>query len=449
MSVAKPARQHSARATRALTKLAEMDPAFAALSLWVDHRDSDPNTERAGGPDTRIDGDPDAPAWTDGRAIYYGPAFEALPLDCQIGVAAHQILHVALRHPARDRALRARLGPEFTPRLFNIAADALVNETLIAAGYALPRPCITLTPLQAFVLKDDTPVAQALAKWDAEALTLALAEAQQDRRTVAKGDGEAPHSAGIAEGEAREANFAPDIAPQTQSGGGDAEEAEADADWRQRLSRALEEGRLAGRGIGALGLRLADIPTSEVPWERHLRNLAARALMEEPRPDWARPSRRWTGMEAQARASGTRAPVYEPGRRRARQVPRLAVGIDCSSSIDDLRLAMFVGQVAGIARRAGAELHALVFDEAVRHVAKLPVSGVEQALKRLDLARGGGTSFDGLFAEAAALSPALLIVLTDLDAPVPAPLPGLPVIWAVPGRPAQRPGYGAVLDLSL
>ncbi|MEM6740682.1 MAG: VWA-like domain-containing protein [Pseudomonadota bacterium] len=447
MSFPAPPKHHSTRATRALQKLAETDPAFAALSLWIEHRDAEPEAER--GIDTALDGDPKAPAWTDGRTIYYAPAFEALPQDCQIGVAAHQILHVALRHPARDRALRARLGPAFAPRLFNIAADALVNETLIAAGYALPRPCITLTPLHAFVLRDETPVAQALAKWDAEALTLALSDAEMERRSAGSGEGDAPKDASTAEGEARQAAFAPDIAAERQPGGGDAEEAEADAEWRQRLTRALEEGRLAGRGIGALGFRLGDIPTSEIPWERHLRHLAMRALLEEPQPDWARPSRRWTGMEAQSRAAGGRTPAYEPGRRRDRAVPRLAVAIDCSSSVDDARLGLFVGQVAGIARRAGAELHVIVFDDGVRSVAKLPAGGVEAALRRLDLARGGGTDFTGVFAEAARLAPSMLIVLTDLDAPVPPPPAGVPLLWAVPETPVQRPAHGMVLNLSM
>jgi hypothetical protein len=444
MNFPAPPTGHSARATVALQRLAEIDPAFAALSLWIDHRDAD-----GGAPDeTKLDGDPEAPAWTDGRTVWYGPAFEALPADCQVGVAAHQILHVALRHPARDRALRARLGPKLEPRLFNIAADALVNETLIAAGYALPRPCITLTPLQAFVLKDDTPAAQALGKWDAESLTLALMEAQPKGRTAAKGSGEAPHSADAAEVEARRAAFAPDIEASGEGGEGPAREAEEDAEWRQRFARAMEEGRLAGRGIGALGFRIGDLPRSGVPWERHLRHLVTRALLDEPRPDWARPSRRWTGMEAQARAAGRAAPVYEPGRTRDRTVPRIAIGLDASSSVDDTRLGMLLGQVAGIARRGGAELHLMVFDEAVRSTARVPLAGAEEALARTDLARGGGTDFADLFDKAAALAPSLLVVLTDLDAPLP-PRPAMPVLWAVPETPARSPSYGHVVDLSL
>ncbi|KPQ08794.1 MAG: putative metallopeptidase domain/VWA-like domain (DUF2201) [Rhodobacteraceae bacterium HLUCCA09] len=446
---------HSRRATRALQKLAEADPACAALSLWVDHRDAD-----TGAPDeTRLDGDAEAPAWTDGRTVFYGPGFERHDLDLQVGLAAHQILHVALRHPARDRSLALRLGPRHDSRLFNIAADALVNETLIRAGYVLPRPCLTLGPLLSRALGDTTPTAAALAKWDAEALTLALMQARGGSRKGGKGEGDAPaegvetgrqQGAGAEEAhdQAARAAFAPDIESR-ESAGGAAEEAETNAEWRQRLSRALEEGRLAGRGLGALGFRIADLPRSDVPWERHLRALAARALLGEPRAAWARPSRRWTGMEAEARAAHRPVPAYEPGRTRGWPIPRVAVAIDASSSVDDARLSMFMGQVAGIARRAAAELHLIVFDEDVRSVARVPPGGAEAWLRRQSLARGGGTSFDDLFVRAAALDPAVLIVLTDLDAPVPRKVRDMPVIWAVPAPPARRPPHGRVIDLSL
>jgi len=154
-------------------------------------------------------------------------------------------------------------------------------------------------------------------------------------------------------------------------------------------------------------------------------------------------------MEAEARAARHPVPVYEPGRARGREIPRVAVGIDASSSVDDTRLSMFMGQVAGIARRSAAELHLIDFDDTVRSVARVPPGGAESWLRRQPLARGGGTSFDDLFARAAALRPALLIVLTDLDAPVPAPPGGFPIVWAVPAPPARRPPHGRVVDLSL
>ena len=439
-----PPRLHSTRASRALQKLAEDDPAFAALALWIDHRDAADGAPQ----DTRLDGDAEAPAWTDGRTVFYGPGFDAHGLNAQVALAAHQILHVALRHPARDRALALRLGPRHDPRLYNIAADALVNETLVQAGYALPRPCLTLGPLLSRALGDTTPAPDALAKWDTEALTLALLEAGGGRQAGGTGTDDAPGDGEAAQREAAAAGFAPDIDPKAAAAGGDAEAAQADAEWRQRLARALEEGRMAGRGLGALGFRIADLPRSQIPWERHLRALAARALQEQPRPAWSRPARRWVGMEADARASGRPAPVYEPGTARQRHVPRLAVAIDASSSVDDARLTSFMGQVAGIARRVAAELHLIVFDDAVRRIAKVPPGGAEAWLRRQPLARGGGTKFEPVFHAAETLGAAALVVLTDLDAPIPAPPQKAALIWAVPAPPKLPPRHGRLVNLS-
>ena len=44
-------------------------------------------------------------------------------------------------------AMRLRLGDRFQPPLYALAADAIVNETLLLAGHVLPRPCVLLSAL--------------------------------------------------------------------------------------------------------------------------------------------------------------------------------------------------------------------------------------------------------------------------------------------------------------
>ena len=77
---------HSARATRALRKLSEEDPAFAALALWCTHRDGETGPARAR---------------SAGNRITYGAGFDNLSLPEQVGLCAHHILHVAFRHGGR------------------------------------------------------------------------------------------------------------------------------------------------------------------------------------------------------------------------------------------------------------------------------------------------------------------------------------------------------------
>lgn len=436
-----PAGRHSPRATRALTVLAERDPAFAALSLWVHNRDAEPEAAPPG-----AEG---APAWTDGVTVFYAPGFAAAADEEQVGLAAHQIAHVAFRHVPRGRALALGLGDRFDPALYGLAADAIVNEMLLLAGYVLPRPCPRLVPLLGEVLGERVTAEQALAAWDVERLTLALLDTRPQTaapgRRAQPGRGGSPAEA--AQRHARTLGYRPDLdlrhgAP----GAGQEPEAGGDAERRQRLSRALLEGRLAGRGIGALTATLADLPASEVPWERHLRALAARALAAHPTPTWQRPTGRWLALDGDARRRGTVGPPFEPGQRRMRPVPRLALLLDTSSSVDGTTLALFAAQVAGIGRRVGGEVHLIVFDDGVRRQERMQGADWPSALARMPFSRGGGTDYAEAFERAAALTPSALVVLTDLGAPLP-PEPRVPVIWGVPKAVRGTPGYGQVVRL--
>jgi len=430
---------HSRRASAALRRLAEDDPALGSLALWVAHRDA----EEDAAPETGT------LAWTDGRTIWYAPGFERLGDHEQVGLAAHQVLHVALCHPARARGLAARLGTG--ERLFNIAADAIVNETLTRAGHALPRPAVLLTPLLAETLNEREPAP--LARWDAEALTLALATAEG--RTGARegegGRGGGGGAAGRAERHAAAEGFRRDLHGdgQGQRGAPDAaNDTDERAEWQGRIARALAAGRAAGRGIGALQTFLADIPRSDLPWEAVLRGLVTRAVQQRPAPSFQRPTRRWIAGEADARARGRPVPAFEAGLAPVGGQPRLAVAIDCSTSIDEARLALFAGQIAGIGRRTGAEVHVLPFDTAVLGIRQMRGTSWEAEIRNLPFARGGGTDFAPVLAAAAALRPSAIVVLTDLDAPFGPPPGRLPVIWAVPAEPPRTPPFGRVVSLA-
>lgn len=410
------AAQHSSRAQRALRGLAEDDPAIAALSLWCLHRD---------GEATR----------TAGEVITYGPDFAALPLHEQKGLAAHHILHVALRHPARLAGLQQRLGKGFDADLYNLAADALVNEALLQADHALPRPAVLLTELLGRALGQKPDAVQALAEWDVDRLYFALVKA-------ADGQGGAQDAA---RAYATAQEFDPDLEPAP----GDADaagEAEQAARWRQHMTRALDAGRQAGRGIGRFGHRLSDIAAPRTPWEVLLRRLVTQAVTVMPQPSARRPSRRWIAGAAHAAQSGALVPGFQPGQRPLTDIARIVVGLDASSSIDEARLGLFWAEITGIARRMRAEVHLLVFDDDIRHRARLDPG--QTRFQVPDLPRGGGTAFIPVIAEAQALGASVLVMLTDLEGETgPAPR-GFPVIWALPEAGAVMPPFGRVIDLA-
>jgi predicted metal-dependent peptidase len=403
---------HSERASRALRKLAETDPAFASLSLWVGHEDSDARP---------------LPAWSDGTTIRYGASFGTYSLPEQMGMAAHHILHVAFRHAARREAMALRLGAAHDATLFNTAADAVLNEALFRAGYVMPRPCVLLTDLLREALGDIAPADDALARWDAERLYV---------RLMAPGDRGTPRDASDkARAWAARQGFAEDL------DAGNPEVGEDAGEWQERVTRAMEAGRLGGRGIGVLGHRLADLPETRVPWETVLRRLVTKAVTELPRRSFRRPTGRWLALDAAGQAS-----PFEPSSARNDRAPRVAIGIDSSSSVDETRLRLFAAQVAGIARRTGAETHVLVFDECVRERRVMRAGSWERAMTGMAFSRDGGTDFAAVLAEADRLEPAVIVMLTDLDAPLP-DRPRAPVIWAVPEKPREPPAWGRVLSL--
>ncbi|MEL7182758.1 MAG: VWA-like domain-containing protein [Pseudomonadota bacterium] len=404
---------HSHRARPALQTLAERDPALAALSLWCLHRDG-------------------ARTETVGSTITYGPDFADLAAHEQQGLAAHHILHVAFRHSARMATLCGRLGDAFDAARWNMAADAIINEALLAASHALPRPAVTLTGLLKAELDLMIDPVVALADWDLDRLYHALAP--QNRAGQGSGEDDS------------QSRFAPDVTAEDHQSGTAAQDQEDAARWRQHVTRAMDTGRQAGRGLGQFGHRIADIPEPQTPWEVILRRLLTRAATPLRQPSPSRPSRRWLAGMANATQSGTAVPAFEYGTAPLSDVPRIVVAMDASGSVDDARLALFWAEVLGLTRRLRAEVHLLVFDDAIRHHERLQTFGT--APKVPDMPRGGGTRYAPVFDAVRQLDAVALVVLTDLEADLPQRPKGARVIWAVPTAHGLSVPYGHLLDLS-
>lgn len=153
--------QYRHRGSQAIQQLIEHAPSTGGLALWMAHED--------------IHAEHHAPPVTcDGAKIYYRASFEYLTIRQQMGLVAHEMLHIALRHTQRLGALQAELG-DVDPQLFNICADALVNSALAHIKWLeLPAGSIFLDQLLLGVLgvKDDADTA--LRTWDVERLYRAV-----------------------------------------------------------------------------------------------------------------------------------------------------------------------------------------------------------------------------------------------------------------------------------
>lgn len=426
------------RGTRAIQHLVEFAPATGGLALWVHHRDLD---------------DPAAPVVaTDGHTLFYGPAFADLPLPRQAGLVAHQVLHIALRHPARYLDLQGLVGP-VDLQLFNICADAIVNSSMAELDWLqLPAGAITLPRLLLATLDQTTTAEAALLAWDVEALYRAVDDRpppdrsgkQSDKATGQQGQGAQPRPDGqtgqrAAKARALGAAQAHDLLPDPASAGPPEAAAEATRTWRERLLRAH-----AGDGVFSMLRTLgADLPAVRTPWEQVLRTQAARALAPKRALSWSRPARSY--IARQGRSSPTRRLPWEPGFSGSQQVPRLVLVVDVSGSIADDLLDRFAREVESLTRRLGAGLVLVVGDERVQSVSRFEPGRSDQ--RDVQFTGGGGTDFTPLLEEASRHAPDLVVVLTDLQGPA-LHRPACPVVWAVPEafERTEAP-FGRVLGL--
>jgi hypothetical protein len=439
--------------------MVEFAPSTGGLALWVRHVDVRVDAATRAVPSIA----------TDGTTVYYGPAFEQLPLVEQTGLVAHEVLHIALRHPQRLIELRHVVG-DVDLQLFNICADAIVNSTLSHLTWlTLPSSSVFLDKLVAIALSDKQSIEGALLKWDVEKLYRAI----DDRRVGARGGltknrHESGSGAGASQGGTRGADAPqsqvepqrtdaredgpraarvrmlggdtpPDLMPGGAPRGTPEHETEHARTWGERLLRGH-----AGDGAHSmLRTLIADVPRTRVPWEQVLRTQLAHGLAPKPGLSWSRPSRSY--MANQGRVGPHRLP-WTPGFSSLRPAPRLVVIVDVSGSIDDVLLAKFAGEIEAITRRQEADLVLIVGDDQVRRVAEFGPGRSD--LRTLEFTGGGGTNFTPLFQEADTHRPDMAVVLTDLEGPAQF-RPRWPVIWAVPETHASAvQPFGRKLVLS-
>jgi predicted metal-dependent peptidase len=422
--------------------MVEYAPATGGLALWMRHVDVD-EAWRAG--------ETASPVATDGRTVFYRPAFASLPLAEQTGLVAHQVLHVALRHAQRHLALDARLG-DADLELFNVCADAIVNTTLAHLSWlALPEGAVRLEEVLVRALALEQSPEKSLLEWDVERLYRAIDDRRtpqpggpsgkrQDGGTSAQRPGKGGGAAQTSDRDAKRqstredgprahhvralaARIHADLLPGAETQGPPEAEAEEAREWSERILRAH-----AGDGPHSmLRALIADLPKTRTPWEQVLRTQLARSLAAQPGVSWSRPSRSYIANQGRG-GPGRRMP-WEPGRSASRAVPRLAVIVDVSGSIDDALMTRFARELEAITRRMESRMVVIVGDDAVRHVEHFEPGRSD--LAGITFAGAGGTDFTPLLEEADRHAPDIGVVLTDLEGPARF-RPRWPVIWAVP-----------------
>jgi predicted metal-dependent peptidase len=411
--------------------MVEFAPSTGGLALWVGHEDL---------PTDATDIAQAAPVCTDGHVLRYAPAFSTLPIDVQTGWVAHEVLHTALRHPQRYAELQQRIG-DADLQLFNICADAVVNSALAHLSWLrLPAGAVQLDDLLHRALGIEATAEAALAEWDVERLYGAIDDRRPPERAARPQPNKSEREGGqqdmpkpedgprAARARALGAAQARDLLPDPDARQAPERQAESAREWHERVLRAH-----TGDGeFSMLRTLLKDLRPPRTPWEQVLRSLLSHGLSTRRSLSWSRPTRSY--IANQGRAGPRHRMPWEPGTSGTRPVPRLAVVIDVSGSIEEGVLKRFSREIESIARRLETAVVLVIGDDQVRRVQRFEPQGWRPG--RFDLADisfqgGGGTDFSPMLKEADRFGPDIGVVLTDLQGPA-AYKPSWPVIWAVP-----------------
>jgi len=304
--------------------------------------------------------------------IYINPKwFETLSVDEIVFVLAHEVGHIMGQHALR-RGSR-------TPKRWNIAGDAWINDMLKDAGIGDPiAGCVDMPGS-----KDRT--------------TDAIYNDLPDDP-----DGDGPGGTGddiIERG-----------SPLTS------EEADRlDVETRVEIAQAAQAAKAQGKLPGALAKIIADLIDPGTPWY----DVLERYMTSYVRGDysWARPNRRFKD--------------YLPSVGRVQEMGEVVIQVDVSGSITQQELSYYQGHLARILEQCNPErVHLLYVDTGVR-LHKVFERGDEF---QLEFYSGGGTDMEYGFEFLAkeGIEPEVFVCLTDgYTSFSESNSPAYPVVWCI------------------
>jgi predicted metal-dependent peptidase len=313
----------------------------------------------------------------------------------QIGaVLMHEVWHLLREHHERAEAM----GVAEQRLQWNLAADAEINDDLIAADLPLPNP----------VLPKHFGMANGL-----------MAEEYFRARVRIR--------------EGCDCGSGADGAVRAHEDGPPSDESEGLSRTQSEMVRVTCAGEIAAAGrsrgdVPADWLRWAEARlTPKVDWRTVLSAQVRRAVATASGAvdyTWGRPSRR--------QVPGVLLPSLR------RPVPTIAVVVDTSGSVDDHMLAQALAEIDGALSSAGArrgDVTVLSCDAAVAARQKV------KAATQVRLAGGGGTDMRVGIAAAMALRPRpdVVVVLTDGETPWPEEQPRAVLVVGLLGRTQVQP----------
>jgi predicted metal-dependent peptidase len=384
--------------------------------------------------------------------LYYNPDFvRSLSAPEAVGVMAHEVMHVALKHVLR--------APKMD-RTWNISADLVINAMLLHVGFKLPaggvlpdgddKYAFTADPAKcaAHVFPDwagfelaqgaaGVTISNCRARHMEEVHRLFTAVCRDDPDQRGDGDGKAGEGEGKGDGDLP---GRPIDSHDWRPPADEAEHAKAERAVNMRVAQAVDAAKRKGSMPGDLELMVTALLEPKVRWQDVLRNYMTAALSDEQ--TWARPGRSSFGLG-----------MYMPGKARDGGV-ECVIHIDTSGSCFQ-QGPEFLSEVVGIMRDAQATGHLLMCDAAI--AGEWDLESLDAAFAMPSIKGGGGTSHKPVVDWILERAPdcKLLVTLTDGCSDMPTTLPLLgrhtSVIIALPvdcvGTAPRLDHLGTVLPI--
>jgi predicted metal-dependent peptidase len=356
------------KVSQAVTSLAFSNPFFASVALQLSYVE-----------DLKC-----KTYWTDGKSIGYNPNFaDSLTLEENIGVIAHEVMHVVLLHHARMNLRDVET--------WNKAADYVINNSLVKSGFKLPKGAL---------------IDNKYNNMNAEDVYRLLEQDKQSKKDKKKENNKDNNKNELDNGfgEVRECK---DCKP---------EEIEEKAIIMGKM--AENAAKLCGNLPVGMDRLLAEARIAKTDW----REVLSRFLDEVSAKDYSfnKPNKRFMGR-------GFILPSLY-----SKTIGKVIIAVDTSGSVNEGELNRLIGEVTKILdfineSKDAAEIEILYFDHAVQGHETYTGNEV------LKPKGGGGTCFKSFinYIEENDMAPNLVICLTDGASFSFPNQPDYPVLWAL------------------
>jgi predicted metal-dependent peptidase len=356
-----------AKVSRAMTRLVVHYPFFGSIALTLNVAPSEAIPTMA----------------TDGKSILWSPAFvDEISLDEVIGVLAHEVMHVVLKHMLR--------GGNRDPELWNIACDLAINPILKKGGFTLPEGGL----------------------FDPQYIGM-TAEAIYERLPK---DMQAP--AGSNFGEVEDAKVR-----------SEAEAQQMEAAINSRVMMAADGARAVGKLPAEIEAMVSKMRQSQVDW----RDVLRRFIGGDQPDDYSmrRPNRKLF------HTSGIVAPsILHAG------AGDIVLGVDTSGSVSNGELSQFLGEMNAISEdMKPRSITVITCDARVQTVRRYEQGEV---VERIEVGGRGGTLVSPVFDYIAKhdLPVDNMVYLTDLEVHDFPEQPEYPVLWVASWDDAKPAPWG-------